>query len=304
MLASLLEQVAHPCRADPDEHLDEFRTGDREERHPGLAGHRAGEQGLAGPRWADQQHALGRPAAEPPVFDRVLQKVDDLDQFLLGLVDPGDIGEGDPGFLFDIDLGAALADRHHAAEPALPEAPDREHPDPDEEDRRQHPRQQVADPVAFDDAAVDHAVLVETLRQIGGDPRGDEVLEPVGLCLFQRAADVILGDRDLGDLAVVEQGLEAAVGDRGPFRALKIKTLNPQHAENGGDHVPEIDVNLLVHLIHRFPTFFRVAAVAKSGPVGESRSRLLYPNWGIWRCGADWAQMVSDAAVSSALRAD
>ena len=58
-LARLLEQIADARRPDADEHLDEFRAGDREERDPGLAGYRAREQGLAGARRPDQQNALG-----------------------------------------------------------------------------------------------------------------------------------------------------------------------------------------------------------------------------------------------------
>jgi hypothetical protein len=54
-LLGLVEHVAHPACADADEHLDEVRAGDGEERHAGLAGDRAGEQGLAGARRADQQ---------------------------------------------------------------------------------------------------------------------------------------------------------------------------------------------------------------------------------------------------------
>jgi hypothetical protein len=38
VLLGLLEHVAHARGADADEHLDEVRTGDREERHLGLAG--------------------------------------------------------------------------------------------------------------------------------------------------------------------------------------------------------------------------------------------------------------------------
>src|ERR1700747_3537496 len=77
---------------------------------------------------------LGGPPAEPPVSDGVPQEVDDLDQLVLGLVDAGDIGEGDLGLLLDIDPCPALANLHQPAEPALPHAPDREHPNPDEED--------------------------------------------------------------------------------------------------------------------------------------------------------------------------
>ena len=45
--------------ADADEHLDELGSAQAEERHLGLAGHRAGEQRLAGAGRADQQHAFG-----------------------------------------------------------------------------------------------------------------------------------------------------------------------------------------------------------------------------------------------------
>src|SRR5271166_2218432 len=43
VLARLLEQIAHPGGADADKHLDKLRTGDREKRYPGLAGHRSGQ---------------------------------------------------------------------------------------------------------------------------------------------------------------------------------------------------------------------------------------------------------------------
>src|ERR1700761_2865687 len=46
VLLGLLEQVAHARGADADEHLDEVRPGDREERHAGLAGHRPSQQRL------------------------------------------------------------------------------------------------------------------------------------------------------------------------------------------------------------------------------------------------------------------
>ncbi len=54
----LFEQVADARRADPDEHLDEIGTADREERHPGLARDRLGQERLAGSRRSVQQHAL------------------------------------------------------------------------------------------------------------------------------------------------------------------------------------------------------------------------------------------------------
>ena len=74
----LREQVAHPRRAHADEHLHELGAGEAEERHPRLARHRAGQQRLAGARRADQQHALGDAAAQPPELLRRLEELDDL----------------------------------------------------------------------------------------------------------------------------------------------------------------------------------------------------------------------------------
>jgi hypothetical protein len=95
VLLGLLEHVAHAAGADADEHLDEVGARDGEERHVGFAGDRAREQRLAGAGRADQQHALGESSAEALEFLRVAQEFDDLLQVLLGLVDAGDVLEGD-----------------------------------------------------------------------------------------------------------------------------------------------------------------------------------------------------------------
>src|SRR5438309_2103477 len=58
VLPGLVEEVAHAAGADADEHLDELGAGDAEERHPGLARHRLGQQRLAGAGRADHQHPL------------------------------------------------------------------------------------------------------------------------------------------------------------------------------------------------------------------------------------------------------
>ena len=118
-LARLLEEVANPRRADPDEHFDEFRAGNGKERDPGFAGDGPGEQGLAGTRRADQQDALGNMSPEPTVALRVLEKGYDFLQLEFCFIDAGHVGESDLGVLFDIDLGSRLADRHEPAE-ALP----------------------------------------------------------------------------------------------------------------------------------------------------------------------------------------
>ena len=64
VLLALLEQVADAAGADADEHLDEVRARDAEERHARFTGDGAREQRLAGARRAHHQDALGDAAAE------------------------------------------------------------------------------------------------------------------------------------------------------------------------------------------------------------------------------------------------
>ena len=114
-LPRLLEQVAHARGADADDHLDELGGAEAEEGDARLSGNRPRQQRLAGSGRTDQQHALRHGAAEPLVLGRVLQEVDDLDQLVLGLVDPGDVVEGDLRLLLAVALGAAAAEAEQPA---------------------------------------------------------------------------------------------------------------------------------------------------------------------------------------------
>ena len=87
VLLGLLEEVADAGGADADEHLDEVRAGDREERHPRLAGDGAGKQRLAGSGRPVEQHALRDARAERLELLRVLEELLDLLQLLDRLVD-------------------------------------------------------------------------------------------------------------------------------------------------------------------------------------------------------------------------
>jgi hypothetical protein len=94
-LFGLVEQVADAGRADADVELDEVGAGDGEELDVGLSGDGLGEQGLAGARRADQQHALRNPCAQRDIFLRILEEIDDLLKLLLFLVRAGHVGEGE-----------------------------------------------------------------------------------------------------------------------------------------------------------------------------------------------------------------
>ena len=149
----LLEQVADPGRADTDEHLDEVGAGDRVERHASLAGHRPGEQRLAGTRRAVEQHALGDLGPDGLELRRVLQELLDLLQFLDGLVRAGHVGERGLRRVLGDQLGPGLAEVHHPRAAALHL---RQHEEEQQEDHQvdQRGRDQVKQRVALRDGDV------------------------------------------------------------------------------------------------------------------------------------------------------
>ena len=112
MLLRLVEHVAHTRGADADEHFDEVGTGDGEERHLGFARDGARQQRLTGTGRADHQHAARNLAAEALELARVLEELDDLDDFLLGFVHARDVGERDLHLVLAQQPRATLAERH------------------------------------------------------------------------------------------------------------------------------------------------------------------------------------------------
>ena len=137
VLLGLVEHVANAARADADEHLDEVRAGDGEERHARLTRDRAGEQGSCRCR-------AGRPAARPWEScrrawrtARVLEELDDFLELLARLVDAGDVGEGHPALLFGQHAGAALAEAHRARAGVLLHLAHDEEADPEDQQERQ-----------------------------------------------------------------------------------------------------------------------------------------------------------------------
>ena len=185
VLLRLLEHVAHARRADADEHLDEVRAGDREERHLGFAGDRLGEQRLAGTRIADHQHAARDAPAQLLELGRVAQELDQLADFFLGLVTAGDVGEGDRVVGFVEHARLALAERERAAPAAALHLAHEEDPHADEQQHREprdeHLREEALlflrlglDLDAVLDQVPDHPQVTGAVRHVvllvGADP--------------------------------------------------------------------------------------------------------------------------------------
>ena len=155
---------------------------------------------------------------QPGELLRPRHEIDDLVEFVLRLVHPGDILERDLhiGLRHQLRLGAP-----HRQQPA-PEAaaapahhrPRGKHPDADEQQRRQDPRHQRAQrPVVGRSATILYVVLGKLAREVRRYLHRAELRPPVLHLVRQRATDDVARDRDLLDLAAIQILLELAVGD-------------------------------------------------------------------------------------------
>ena len=132
-LARLLEQPADAGGAAADEHLDEARARGGVEVDPGLGGDRAGQHRLAGSGRPEEEHAARRLGAEGGEAVGFLEPGGDVEQLLLGGVDPLDLLPEDlPGLarLDRLRLGFA----HRAAQQREEDEHQGEHEE-DAEDR-------------------------------------------------------------------------------------------------------------------------------------------------------------------------
>src|SRR6476619_1258162 len=91
ILLALLEQITNAAGADADEHFDEVRTRDGEERHVRLARDGSRKQRFARSRRSDQQNALRNSPAELLKFLGFTEELNNFLQLFLGLLYPGNI---------------------------------------------------------------------------------------------------------------------------------------------------------------------------------------------------------------------
>ncbi len=137
VLLGVLEHVADAGRAHPHEHFNEVRTGNAEERHLGLAGDGARQQGLTGTRGTDHQHAARNAAAELLEFGGIAQEVHQFLDVFLGFVAARHVSESDTVGVFIEHAGAGFAEIEGPALAAALHLAHEEHPDPDQQQHRE-----------------------------------------------------------------------------------------------------------------------------------------------------------------------
>ncbi len=239
VLLTLLEEVAHARGAHADEHLDEVRAADREERDVGLAGDCAGEEGLAGSRGAHQEHALGNAAAELLELLRFLEELDDFLELFLGLVYPGDVLERYFFLRTGGQLRAALAERQGLV-PAALHLPHDEDPEPDHQEDGGPGIQHVGPGAGRFRLGVHlDALLLEEIREpfvLGRSVRAE--LGGISSHAVPLPGYLIPGDDDRVDLPFLDFLKEIREGNRGGL-ALPSSREAPDHDPYADEDDPE-----------------------------------------------------------------
>ncbi len=234
MLLRLLEHVAHTGRADADEHFDEVRTRDAEERHLRFTRDRAGEQRLAGTRRADQQHAARNATAQFLEFLRIAQEVDELGHFFLRFVAARDVGEVHRVVVFVDQPRTRFPERERAAFAAPLHLPHHVEPEHDDQDRRpevvQRGHQRVRLVVSL--AADLHAVL----HQIADHPDVAGRHDLVFLAISRSDGEVAPLNDDVLDLAVLGVVHELRIGHA--FLDAGLVELLEHRKQHQCDHQP------------------------------------------------------------------
>ncbi len=114
ILLGLLKQIPDAGRAHTHKHFHKIGTGYTEKRNSSLPGHRLCQQGFTGSGRTLQQNALWNPGSHLGIFSGFPEKIHDLLQFLLFLLQARHLLKGDI-FIPDGQPGPALAEIHHPA---------------------------------------------------------------------------------------------------------------------------------------------------------------------------------------------
>src|SRR5882762_11656205 len=238
VLLRLVEQVADAACADTDEHLDELRAGDREERNSRLAGHGLAKQRLASAGRANQEHTLGDARSKRDELFRIFEELHDLGELLLRFLHTRDVSERDGRFVTRAHACARAPKRDHPVVSTLRLSQDPPHESGYQDDqdyvREQHTQQVAAAAVlvVLDDDVVLRAELGHELTVACAVGQHNVVLVPV------RVDDDSIGAIDLDrlDLAVGRLGHEVReIPVAGALPALDRLPREPEHQAEHDD---------------------------------------------------------------------
>ena len=112
MLLGLVKHVPHTAGTNANKHLDEIRARNGEERHACFASDGPRQQSFTGTGRTNHQHAARNLAAQLLELAGVLEKIDQLADFLLGFFDARNICKGDLDLIGIEHAGPGFAETH------------------------------------------------------------------------------------------------------------------------------------------------------------------------------------------------
>ncbi len=291
-LLRIRKQTAHPRGAHADKQFDEIGARDAHERHIRLSRHGPRQQGLAGPRRPYQENTLGGLPAQPLNAGRIAEVLDDLLQLDLGAVGPGHVLKRRPFLPAFIQMGPTAHKREDPLRASQSSPPQQKGAEADEDEKRQHARQNLSPPGHVLSGPRDdiHLLRLQQRKEIvvsEGRYVGEELpvrnsLAGRGLVLGGRlelSGDLLALHDDLLHVAGFQMTAEGTVADRGAFGAEQVGDPRPQEDEE--DEKPEnqrpVRRGALGILSRTRPALVRIASSIHdfSLPQGRSCYRLL-----------------------------
>ncbi|MNS85965.1 hypothetical protein D3C72_1198470 [compost metagenome] len=238
MLLGVFEHVADTGRAHADEHFNEVRTRDAEERHLGFTGDGLGQQRLAGTGRTHHQHAARDTAAQLLELAGVAQEIDQFLDVFLGFIAASDVGKGDLIGVFVEHAGARFAEAECAALTAALHLSHEEYPHADQQQHGE-PRHEDAHQQRLLFARLARN-LDAVLQQIGNHPEVARRSQRIGAARVRGDVQHIALNVDLADtsrLGVVHE-LRVAHAVLGLSASVELFEDGEQHQ---GYHHPDSD---------------------------------------------------------------
>src|SRR3989344_1236478 len=215
-----LEGVAGSGCAYADEHLNELRGRDIKERPARLARDRAGEKRLPRARRAHEEHAARDARADVQELFWILQKINDLLEFLLRLFEARDVLKGRTILLAAREAQVRAAERERLVHAALRLAEHEEKDAADDEKRHERRNENTCpEPEAGlfldldrgrGERLLAHAIIFERF----GKTRFRFFFRARRRSILERHLEVVAGDHDLCDLAGAHPTGEVVQGQR------------------------------------------------------------------------------------------
>ena len=130
------------------------------------------------------------------------------------------------------------------------EAAHEEHPNTEEEQDWDNPREEIAQKICLDFPCKANIVSSQLIGQLRRDPNRQKLAWVAFDRLFQGSLDIAISDPDLFDQILVEIDLKLAVRNLFDLSGLKPEIVQEDDPPQGNENIPNVKTGLIVHFFH------------------------------------------------------